>query len=218
MTADTAEVFVALSDYFIALECGVFAVLLTRDMSIARFQAWVVAFFVAASLSALLGGVTHGFLADVSAQMRRFFWLASMISIGLGGLTAYVISIELLGICRSWLWLALLAFLVYVWDILFISADFRTAVAFYLPATVLLLVSFLVVYFRRRQRAPLIGAGATLLSFAAAFVQQSGWDLHAVYLDHNTVFHLIQAVSFYGLFVAFRSMHGREKQICTPVG
>ncbi|RTZ60215.1 MAG: hypothetical protein DSZ33_03150 [Gammaproteobacteria bacterium] len=204
MIANGAERFVSLSDFFIAAECAVFAFLLYSGMARKGLGGWAIAFFASASLSALLGGVTHGFFADESTAAHRALWTATMLAIGLGGLTAYVLSIKLLRLCGSWVWLAVLAWLVYVWDIFFISDDFRAAVAFYLPAVILLAVAFLVRYMRSREGAALLGAAAAMLGLLGAYVQQSGWNLHPLYFNHNTVYHLIQAVSFYGLFVAFR--------------
>jgi len=200
------EIFVSLSDLLIALECALFALLIFGNAPRGNLQAWVAVFFASAALAALLGGLAHGFFTDESAPSYRVLWRATMLAIGLSGLTAYVLTIRVLDLCKSWVLLAVMAYLVYVWDVFFISDNFRAAVAFYLPATILLLIAFLLRYIRQRQGAALLGAAATAVGLAGAFVQQSGWDLHPIYLDHNTVYHLIQAVSFFGLYSAFRAI------------
>jgi len=204
-----AETFVALSDLLITLECAVCAVLLFGTPERYGIRSWVVAFFAAAAVSALLGALTHGLFADASGDIYRVFWKATMLAIGFSAMTAYAISVHLLGLCRSWVWLAVMAFGVYVWDVFFISDDFRAAVAFYAPASVLMLAGFLARYLRERETAALTGAAAVLVGLVGAWVQQSGVDLQPVYLTHNTLYHLIQALSFYGLFIAFRGLARR---------
>jgi hypothetical protein len=83
----------------------------------------------------------------------------------------------------------------------------------YLPAAVFLLAVFGSHYARRRDPPHLWGAIALLLTFAAAGVQQAQIGLHPVLFNHNALYHLIQAVALFLLFLAARGIVRRQNHV-----
>ena len=201
---------VALTDFGLALECAAFAAWLHRRGSAnAPLRPWFVAFFAALGLAALLGGITHGFLADPQSLLYRVIWSATLLAIGVAALAGWVIGAGLMlseTAARGVTVAAGAAFVGYVAVVLLVSQAFLVAVVNYLPAAAFLLVAFIVAYLRRRDRFLLAGIAGLALSFAAAAVQQGGMGLHPLYLDHNTLYHLIQAFALFLIFLAARGL------------
>ena len=88
-------------------------------------------------------------------------------------------------------------------------SDFLYAMIFYLPCMGAVLAMVIHARIARRDAAaPWIIAGV-VVSFAGAGVEASGWDLLA-YLNHNDVYHLLQAVGLYGFFRGGRLLQDRR--------
>jgi hypothetical protein len=49
-----------------------------------------------------------------------------------------------------------------------------------------------------------LGISGFLLTFVAAAVQAFGVSIHSVYLDHNTLYHLLQGFALYLVYRAAR--------------
>ena len=90
---------------------------------------------------------------------------------------------------------------------LFVTQQFRAAVVFYLPAVVFLLVALSVAYAHARERGILVAIAGLGLMFIAAAVQQARIALHATYFNHNALYHLIQAMALWLLFLGLRRLH-----------
>lgn len=203
------EADVALSDYALAVECGVFAVLLARASGgDAPLRRRLVLFFAFLSVASLLGGTVHGFLAP-EGPLRGALWRATLLSIGGASLAAWAAGAQLHFSRRTARWieigaavqLALLALAV-----AFVSQRFWIAIAAYLPATIFLLVVLWLAYRRTRAanlRWGVLGLG---LTFPAALVQQLGVSPHPSYFTHNTLYHSIQGVAFVLIFFAAREV------------
>ena len=100
--------------------------------------------------------------------------------------------------------IALVAFMSYVLIVLFVRRDFLIAILAYFPALVFIGVGFLLAYRRRRRRPLLIGfLGVCLMLFAAA-AQQAELGIHPRYFDHNALYHLLQAIALFMVFLAAR--------------
>lgn len=104
-------------------------------------------------------------------------------------------------VLRGGTWLALA---VYLLRVVWAPAPFSLAIAFYLPSVVFLL-GVLTVSLVRNWRG-FVGAGVAGLglSLFAAVIQSQGWTLHPVYLNANTVYHLVQFVGLLFLFYFVR--------------
>jgi hypothetical protein len=201
---------VALTDFGLAVECAGFAAwLYRRDPADAFLRPWFIAFFAALGLAALLGAVTHGFLADPQSQMYRVIWSATLLAIGVAALAGWALGARLLLseiAARHVMATAGAVFAGYVAVVLLVSQSFTVAVIHYLPAAAFLLAAFILSYVQRRDRFLLAGIAGVALSFVAAAVQQTATGLHPLYFNHNALYHLIQAFALLLIFLAARGL------------
>ncbi|MBI1894690.1 MAG: hypothetical protein HYS14_11320 [Candidatus Rokubacteria bacterium] len=142
---------VALTDYALAVECGVFAYLLSRRASRNRsLSAWFVLFFGATTGTALAGGTVHGFFLDERTLGARVLWPAALLALGLVALAAWEIGATLRfapPLVRKISLVARAEFVVYAGVVFFVSQAFAVAVLNYLPAMLFLAVVALFMIF-----------------------------------------------------------------------
>ena len=138
-------------------------------------------FFGSAAVASLAGGTVHGFFLDASTLGNAVLWRITIA--------------------------AAAAFATYCVFTLFVTQQFRAAVVFYLPAVVFLLVALSVAYAHARERGILVAIAGLGLMFIAAAVQQARIALHATYFNHNALYHLIQAMALWLLFLGLRRLH-----------
>ena len=199
---------VTLTDFALALECAVFCVLLLRlRPGHASLRAWWVLFFATVGLAALIGGTVHGFLPG-----NRVLWIATMLTLGVTSLSAWFIGSLLMRM--KWLRpVAVVLLGLYAGIVLFVNRAFIVAIAMYLPATVFLLLAMVARYATSRERAVGFGLAGLVLTFVAAAVQQLKVGVHPVYFNHNALYHLIQFVALWLIFVAARRVSQAEQAI-----
>jgi hypothetical protein len=199
---------VALTDYVLAIECAVFVFLLcNRKQSPLRL--WFILFFASIGAAALLGGTVHGFFPDRASTGFRLLWPITLVAVGLTAMSAWMIGARLGlsgNIARFVRLFAALDFAVYSLLVLFVTRGFALVVINYLPAAVFLLIVFHRLYGRRKTPDLLAGLYGLLLTFVAAGVQAGGFTVHPVYLSHNALYHVIQAVALFLIFRAARSL------------
>jgi len=205
---------VSLTDYAIAVEGVILAALLLRaPKSAGRF--WFVLFFTFIAIAALLGGTVHGFVPDEATHMYTILWGATLVSIGLVTVAAAMAAANSgwgSTVRRVVATITIIGFVAYCNELLFVGQEFRMAIVVYLPATVFLLISFIAAYFRvgraaGREPTILVGAVGMLLTFAAAGVQQTSLAIGR--LDHNAVYHVIQAVALVMIYFGARALRCR---------
>jgi uncharacterized protein DUF6962 len=201
---------VALTDFALATECAIFTVWLRRtNQHAGALRPAFVAFFAAVGVASLLGGIAHGFLPDEQSLLYRIVWTGTLIAIGCASFASWAAGARLwlsdTGAARVTIFAGLLlaAYLVVV---LFVSKAFVVAVVHYLPATVFLLVSFVVAYRRRHEQFLMAGTLGMVLTLVAAGIQQGGVDLHPVYFNHNALYHLVQGCALVLIFLAARGV------------
>jgi hypothetical protein len=196
---------VALTDFGLAIECVVFAAWLHwRAAANGPLRTWWILFFCTVGGGALLGGITHGLIADHDSVAARALWVATLLAVGLAALACWAIGGYLLLRRRAAGRLTIVAaslFAVYAATILFFSPSFAVAVAQYAVAGAFLLAAFVVIYRRRRERHVLSGIAGLVLSYGAAAVQQSETGMPALGLSHNALYHVIQAVALLLIFL-----------------
>ena len=193
---------VALTDYALAIECTIFAYLLQRKEH--------ALFFGSAAVASLAGGTVHGFFLDARTLGNAVLWRFALIAIGVTAASAWAIGARVLfpaPTVRRITIAAAAAFAAYCVLTLFITQEFRAAVVFYLPAVVFLLVALSVAYARARERGILVAVAGLALMFIAAAVQQARITLHPTYFNHNALYHLIQALALWLLFLGLRRLH-----------
>lgn len=186
------------TDLLLALLGGGLAWRLRRKVSPdQRAAVWWCAALAAMAVSALVGGLYHGFAPNFPAAVDGIWWRVVLAMIGVMGLTMGVSLIHETGSRgQGWMILVRAKFLltlaaVTVWP------DFRVAMADYGLAMLAWVVAALVL---RRQWSGWMLSGVGL-SAVAGWVQQSGWGLSPGF-NHNDVFHVIQALALAGFYRA----------------
>lgn len=212
---------VILTDYAIALECFIFCALLFKQYGLQTLSKWFALFFASIGLAAFAGGTVHGFFHVHGTFMHDMFWLTSMVSIGLMALSGWIIGISLLGvskkITKAVKALAGLGFAAYIGYLLLVSQEFLIAILNYLPAAIFLLGVFIYRYCKTRVTPIILGIVAMTLTFVSSFVQQAKIILHPVYFDHNALYHLIQFVALFLLFLSAKHfIEDTEKTNANP--
>jgi hypothetical protein len=199
---------VSLTDFALALECSVFAVLLARRPATDQLlRKWFVVFFASIAAASMLGGITHGFFEYSTSPIRGVLWTATLLSILVTSFATWSIAavLQLEAPAARWVrGFALAQILVLAIVVLFISREFVIAIVAYLPATVFLLIAFILAYRRGHDPALAWGVAGLALTFAGAAVQQLKVALHPVYLDHNTLYHIIQFVALWMIYLSAR--------------
>jgi len=202
------QVDVSLTDYGLAVECVCFVSLIAQVRSAAAslHRAFVAA-FLSIAVGAAAGGTVHGFFLDERTIGYRILWPFTLIVMGITGLAGVHIGTALQFSKRTRVninRIALAAFVLYVLVVLFVRRDFLIAIVGYFPALMFMGGGFLFAY-RRRGRPPfLVGfLGICLMLFAAA-AQQAKLGIHPRYFDHNALYHLLQAIALFMVFLAAR--------------
>ncbi len=199
---------VVLTDYALVVECLLFAfwIYRSRNSNVLRF--WFGLLFGSIGAAALVGGTVHGFLTDPQSAANRLCWLGTMLLLGVTAFSEYGIAARLLLTRRLGnvvIFGAALIFVVYV-GIVVRNAEFRIAVLNYLSGLAVLLVAFVWVYVRNKNRGALAGVAGLLLTIGASAVQQARISLHPRYLNYNAFYHLLEGIALLLIYRAARSL------------
>jgi uncharacterized protein DUF6962 len=199
---------VSLTDYGLAVECAWFAYLIARLRTRASSLPGIfMAFFLSIAVAAAAGGTVHGFFPDESSIGYRILWPFTLIVVGITALAGAHIGTALLFSRSTAIYInrvALAVFMAYSLIVLFIRRDFLIAILDYLPALILIGGAFLLAYRRQKRPAFLTGfLGVCIMLFAPA-AQQAKLGIHPLYFDHNAVYHVLQAIALFMVFLAGR--------------
>ena len=200
----------AITDLLLAIECGVLALLAagtkTRNHPL---RGSTVLLFWALAVAALLGFVTHAFIPNEASRLFAVVWRILLLSVAVAGAATWSAGGLLWAkpnVQRSAVQLAGISLIVFATLILLNvrhwAEGYRIALFSYAPAMLFLLVSFAAATRPQRIRS-LLGAIGVLLSFVAAVIQQSSWSVGP--LDHNAVYHVVQAAGLLLIFVGLRA-------------
>jgi len=200
---------VVLTDYAFALQCLVFACLLRPKRRATPFAFWFFIFFLSTAGAAAVAGTVHGFFEAPASLGSRILWPLSMLAIGVTSLAGARIAallhfhpIVALRISQT----AAVLFVVYCVVVLFVTDNFLVAIAAYLPVTLLLGWVFLQAH-RRTGRPPfLYGFAGICVVLVAAAAQQARIGIHPRYFNHNALYHVLQALGFFLIFVTARDV------------
>ncbi len=209
---------VTLTDYAVALECGLFAYwLLVSGQAGQAGQAenplrlWFAIFFASIGVAALSGGTVHGYFPGEGTVSHSLLWGTTLIAIGVTALCGWIIGAQLYFSESVAVWIrqgAVVLFVLYCGVVLFVSRNFLVAIVYYLPATVFLLIVYGLVYQQGRESAILIGLLGLVLTFVAAGIQQAQWGFHSIYLpvslSHNALYHVVQALALFFIYWSAR--------------
>jgi hypothetical protein len=207
---------VALTDFLLTAQCGIFAYSLSRMPSHhPRLKSLCIRFFAVVGLASLIGGTVHGYFHDESTWEFQIFWRLGLVILGAGSYFSWLIGAELLlrregrkHIGR----IALACLFLYSAYVLFWDQRFMFAILNYLPATFFLFVAFLLQIRTGDKRSALFGASSVLMTLVAAVIQQLQIALHPTYFNHNAIYHLVQAVALTLLLVAFRGLIAHQPE------
>jgi len=199
---------VALTDFAIAIESGLFAYSLWQGRGrTERLARWFAFFFMATAVGALAGGAVHGFFPGERWSAERVLWPASLIALGAGAMAAWAIG-AIIGfgerMSRVIIRIAQLEWLFYTGAIVSGWGTFERVILNYLPAAVFLMVMFTIRWRATRDRSFILGICAMVLTFVAAGVQESRFDLGLKILSYNALYHLIQGMALLLLFLGAR--------------
>lgn len=209
-----AEPDVALTDYALVVESFLFSAWIFKMRIANSLKPWFVLLFGSIGFAALVGGTVHGFLTDPQSRATRICWVITMIILGIAALSEYGLSARILFAPRSanlatsaaFLIFAVYAALVVAWN-----DSFRIAVINYIIGLLFLAAAFLRLYAGNRSRAALIGLAGLLLTVGASIVQQARIAIHPRYFNHNALYHLLETIALFLIYISARSL------ICTTV-
>lgn len=204
-----SEPAVTLTDYALTFECALLAGAILAAASGERALARGFAlFFVTVGLGSLLGGTVHGFFPDAEGAAHVALWRATLISIGGAAAVGAWLAIRILFRSVDPRLPIALAFAGYVFWVLSGSDDFRVAIAAHLPVTLLLLLAFLRAARSLPDRRIAWGAAGFAIMLAGAALQQRRVGLHPVHFDHNALFHVVQGIALWMVFLGARALAG----------
>ena len=204
------QVDVSLTDYGVAAECVCFSYLIAhRPPGSFKFKSQFITFFLAVAIAAAAGGTVHGFFSNERSLEHLTLWPFTLIVIGITALTGVQIGVALQFSGTTAVYInrfALAFFLAYIVVVLFVREDFLVAIVDYLPGLAFMGSGFLVAYRRIRRPPLLVGfLGICLMLFAAA-AQQAKLGINPQYFDHNALYHLLQAIALFMIFLAAREV------------
>ena len=211
------QIDVSLTDYGLAVECVCFTCLMARSRAgNSSLPVVFMLFFFSIAIAAAAGGTVHGFFLDESSLGYRILWPSTLVVMGVTALSGVHIATALhfsrskaVQINR----IALTAFITYFAIVLFIRRDFLIAILGYLPALVFVGVAFLLSYLRQRKLGFLIGFLGVCTMFFAAAAQQAKLGIDPRYFNHNALYHALQALALFMVFLAARAATKAEEFI-----
>lgn len=198
---------VAITDFMLAVECMVFAILLAKNLSGSSSKAsrWFVSMFAFTSLASFTGGILHGFFDSPTKSLHLLFWDITLLAVGAVAVSIFNVAAQLLSTAqqnRKRVFLTTtIASIAYAAYVLTGYRNFLTAILFYLPSTILLTVALVQRYRRQKTNAARCGITGMVLTYIAATVQQvEAFYIEPYILNHNSVYHILLGIAFYFLF------------------
>jgi drug/metabolite transporter (DMT)-like permease len=191
------------TDYVLGALCAALAWRLRAKARVAKQRAmrrWAQA-LAATAVGSFAGGTYHGFGTMLPAQLARAMWAVTTIVVGLAAclLLSATLTAAVPRRARRWLLTAVWAqFAVYAAWMLRHDAFVNVVVEYGLAMLFVLLLHLAAPRLRREPSTRWVIAGV-VLTFTAAGVQQSGFDLHR-HLNHNDLQHLVQMVAVWLLY------------------
>jgi hypothetical protein len=204
------EADVVITDWMIALECAGFALWFKRFGSPGVFTYSFTAIFAALALTALIGGVVHGFFPDRSEIGNQILWRMTLLTMGVASGAIWIAAGDLLfgsHIARKFFVPVLIAFVLYAIWVIFISPEFWVAILNYGVASLALLIAFSRDYISKERNAALIGALGMVIALFASLAQRSEMSLPSLGLSHNAIYHLYSIVALAFVFVGARGIN-----------
>jgi hypothetical protein len=197
---------VALTDWLLALECLVFCWLLLRRSNDA-LRNGAMACFAALCLASAIGGAYHAFFPLKTTTTAGWAtWLLTLLS--LGGASASLLFSALASRVPRRMTVIVASCTVlslgYATYVAFVDARFVVAIAFYGLALLAFLAHVAERFMRRRERWAIFGVVGITVTIVASIMQQALVSLPALGINHNGLYHILQAFALFFLFRALR--------------
>jgi hypothetical protein len=196
---------VALTDFALALEAAVFANILHRRQAASPALArWLILFFCSVGFAALCGGLVHGFFQQSRPDGKAALWRLTLLAIGTATLAKWSIGARMLfapPAARLVAQVAMLQFVAYAIAATIFYPKFWLAVLDNAPAAIFLLVAMAMTCRRTGDGRFAAGATGMALTLLAGLLQQRGVGLHADYFNHNAVYHVLQGIALFLVFL-----------------
>jgi hypothetical protein len=191
---------VTITDFLLTCECAVFLFLLLKVKTKSPVRAWFALLFGALGLAALAGAVTHGWVLDTTSLEFAITWKTTLIALGLMALACTNLAVSIHssttpGASTRVLQISLVIFAAYVLYVLTGPRKFVTAVAIYIPAILFMLGSATKLATTQKYRPSWELVVGIVLTLVASAIQQLKWGFNVLFLDHNSLYHLIEAVA-----------------------
>jgi hypothetical protein len=210
------EPLVSATDFILAAETAVLAVLVSRRSPASNLQHWIVGLFACLSIASFAGGATHGFFLDEKSTGHAIFWPLSLIAIGGTAVCLAAIAAQLVfspGGRRRFIQVVGIAFVGYVLVVLFVRAEFYVAIVAYVPAVLFLLAVLIMFWLARRERGLLLGITAIVLTLVASGIQQASFSIPGLPHANNVLYHAIEAVALLVLYRFFVWLEDRGSDL-----
>ena len=191
---------VAITDFVLAMECAVFSFLIAPKLPKGSYRMWLLVFFVSIAAGALFGGITHAYFPS-DTPAGRALWIATMLAVGVTAATCWILGAEV--IQRRWYPLriaAAISLLAYTGVLMHGWRSYQVVVRYYLPAAIFLLMCAVEAAWKGHRNHWWTAMGL-VLTFVAAAVQ--GSQVEFAILDHNALYHLVQAVALLLVYIGF---------------
>lgn len=176
-------------------------------------RAFWTAAFAALALSAVLGGIYHGFAPTLTEGARQFLWKATVLAVGVAtfGMVAgssigtttgtlrkliLAVAVSILVVYSGWI----------IWHDSYVYVIANAAIAMLLVGAMHGLTAL-----RDADRASRWMLGGVVVSVIAAGVQAGGYTLHRNF-NHNDLYHVIQIAATSLLYIGARQLRDR----CSP--
>ncbi len=205
---------VVITDYLLALENLVFVCCLAPSgprPAAARglggrgpddYRRWCRFFFGTSAAASFLGGANHTVYFQGYCG-GDILWALTIAVIGATTFSAWCKGALIFpwpGIRRAIPVLAGAQLAFYLWLVATGVRDFSIVILNYFPALAFLSGAMVLAAVRSKERPACWGAGGALLVFAASGLQQMRFTLHPVYANHNTIYHVLMMLAFWGLY------------------
>ena len=198
------EVSVAATDFVLFLESGFFAWLLFRQGG-RRLSTLL---FLFLSISSLAGALFHAFFPLKAESPGGFVvWIFTTAAIGLVAVTVLHIVGRLSGSNAASKVMRIVTpvfFVCYMYALLFIDYGYLMVIRFYGPVILLLGVVAAAKYSTSRKAVLLYLLAGIGLSVIAGVVQSLHVNIGILYLDYNTLYHIVQGIGLVFLYLFFR--------------
>lgn len=203
---------IVLTDYLLAVECLLFTALLSRGGgSFRRVKTAFAMTFAALGLAAFLGGTWHGFFSGAESAFGTLLWTMTLISLGLTAALLWRVAAVLTPIrfwSRAFGGIAIAQSLVFL-ALLFWTDRFALGSLSLVPPLCAMIVLYLNRYRRNAQARLLAGLFGFLLIPAAGTILS--WNLTIAPLSPIALYHVVQTVAFWLVFVSIPSVAGQAE-------